>query len=99
MWRIHHNGRVSDLVNLARAKEAALDFGRSIKDDTPTYTAETIDANRAWLDAIQPRPLLPEVDETVSAPQPPVMSPAVITLLEDDGYPSGIPPFLRRAAT
>jgi hypothetical protein len=32
------------------------------------------------------------------APQPPVMSPAVITLLEDDGHPSGIPAFLRRAA-
>ena len=28
MWRIHANGRVSDMVNLARAKDAALTWAR-----------------------------------------------------------------------
>jgi hypothetical protein len=90
MWRVHYHGRVSDMMNLSRAKAVAI-------DETPNHTAGTIDDNPAWLDAIQPHPLRPVV-ETVSTPQPPVMSPAVIALLEDDGHPSGIPAFLRRAA-
>lgn len=91
MWRIHHHGRVSDLVNLGRAKAAI--------DDTSNYTAETIDANPEWLDAIQPRSLPQVEEETVPASDVPVMSPAVIALLDDDGHPTGIPVFLRRAAT
>jgi hypothetical protein len=71
--------------------------GGPVIDDTPNYTAETVDLNPEWLDSIHPRPL-PPVVETVSTPRPPVMSPAVIALLEDDGHPSGIPAFLRRVA-
>ena len=29
MWRIHYNGRISDMVNLVRAKDAAISWVRA----------------------------------------------------------------------